>query len=279
MNTQRTTARIVSLVTVSSLIGLFPQLAFGGAWTRPAGDWMILIPTSYVVADEAFDDNGDRVDRERFEMVEISPYIEYGITDALTGGIQPKYRRVSVDTSTGDETNSGLAETDAFLRYRLWQQDQAAFSVQGLVKAPINPDETDAAALGRDQVDVELSLLYGNRHTLDSGARVFYNGDVGYRKRFQDPDDEIHADAYVGWSWGGPLSLVLRSANTFGVGNEEGTREVLTTGPSFTRHEAQIIGSYQFSDSVTGVLGVSNTYAGENVGVGNTGSLSLMFTY
>jgi hypothetical protein len=260
------------------VLGLLPQLALGAAWTRPQGDLLVLVPTSYMVADEAFDENGDRVDRNRFEMVEFSPLVEYGFTDSLTGGIQPKYRHVRVDTQNGTASNSGLAETDLFLRKRLWSQDQAAFSIQGLVKAPISPDEDDQAALGRDQTDIEVKLLYGNRRPLGT-ARIFYNGEIGFRKRFEEPDDEIMANAFIGWTPGGPFTLILRSANTIGLGNEDGSSEVLTTGPSFTRHDAQLMASYRFPNSVSLVGGVSNTYAGENVGVGTTGFIAMTLPF
>lgn len=261
------------------LAGLSAAEATAGAWTRPEGQWLLLAPISYVVADKAYDGGGDRVDRERFEMLEFSPLFEYGFNADLTGGLQPKFRRVKVETDTGSATNSGLAEADAFLRYRLWHKDQAAFSVRGLVKVPIEPDEKHAAALGRDQVDAEVALLYGNRHILRSGGNVFYSGELGYRKRFGGPDDQLHLHGYVGWNRGGPWTVVLRSANTIGIGSESGTREVLTTGPSFRKHEAQLIVSRRFTDSVSGVVGVSTTYAGENVGAGKTGFVTLVSTF
>lgn len=259
-------------------LGLLPQVVLGAAWTRPQGDLLILAPVSYTVADQAFDDSGNRVDRRRFEMVEFSPLIEYGVTDSFTAGIQPKYRQVSVETAGGTVTNSGLAEADLFVRQRLWSRDQAAFSVQGLVKVPINPDEDHEAALGRDQMDAAITLAYGNRRPVGSG-RIFYNGEVGFRKRFDGPDDEVSLNGFIGWSPGGPWSFILRSANTFGLGNDDDDRDVLTAGPSYTRHDAQLMTSYRFRNSVSLVGGVSTTYAGENVGVGNTGFVAMTLPF
>jgi hypothetical protein len=183
-------------------LGLLPQVVLGAAWTRPQGGLLILTPVSYTVADEAFDDSGNRVDRLRFEMVEFSPMIEYGITDSFTVGMQPKFRQVKVETAEGGTvTNSGFAETDFYVKQRLWSRDQAAFSIQGLVKVPVNPDEDHEAALGRDQNDVEVKLMYGNRRPVGTG-RIFYNGEVGFRKRFEEPDDELSVNAFIGWSPG-----------------------------------------------------------------------------
>jgi hypothetical protein len=259
-------------------LGLLPQVVLGAAWTRPQGNLLILAPISYTVADEAFDDSGNRVDRRKFEMVEFSPLIEYGVTDAFTVGMQPKYRQVSVETANGTVTNSGFAESDFFVRQRLWSRDQAAFSVQGLVKVPMNPDEDHEAALGRDQMDAAIALAYGNRRSLGRG-RIFYNGELGFRKRFEGPDDELSLNGFVGWTPGGSWSFIVRSANTFGLGNDEDNGDVLTAGPSYTRHDAQLMASYRLGNSMSLVGGVSTTYAGENVGVGNTGFLAMTMPF
>ena len=278
----------VPLFSVGALcLGLLPQVVLGSAWTRPDDGLLILVPVSYTYANEAFDDNGHRLDRSRFEMVEFSPLFEYGLTDSFTVGMQPKYRVVSVETADGTVHNSGLAESDFFARQRLWSRNQAAISVQGLVKVPIKPDENDAAALGRDQVDAAIDLAYGNRHSVGAG-RIFYSIDAGFRKRWEVPDDEISANAFIGWSPGDSWSFILRAANVWGVGNDvvdnteindAGDTDVLTAGPSFTRHDAQLMASYKFRNTVSLVGGVSTTYAGENVGVGKTAFLAMTLQF
>ena len=125
----------------------------GSAWTRPEGDLLVLTPISYTYADESFDRDGDRVDRTtEFTMVEFSPLIEYGVTDTFTVGVQPKYRKVWIESATGHtDSNSGLAESDLFVRQRLWNRDGASLSLQVGVKVPINPDEDAHVALGQDE--------------------------------------------------------------------------------------------------------------------------------
>lgn len=281
---QRSTQAIVARMTpwfccatLACAAITLPATASAGAWTLPQGQFLFELPVTYLTADKAYDDNGHRVDMPRFEMEEISPYLEYGVTDDFTAGLQPKYRSVRVETSTGHETNSGLAESDLFGRLRMWHEGEAAFSIQGLVKVPIRPDEDSPAALGRDQTDAEVSLLYGNRHPGDSGT-IFYNAEVGYRKRFKDPADELHANAFLGWS-GQAWTVVVSSVNTVGLGNEGGGTAVLTQGPSFKRYDAQLSAGYKFSDHMSATAGIANTYAGENVGVGNSGFLGLVYRY
>lgn len=259
---------VASLVAV---MGLLPRAADAGAWTRPQGDGLLSVPTTFSTADEGFNEDGDRVDRLEFEMVEIAPYFEYGLLDSLTFGLQPKYRDVEVETSDGRRvSNSGVAETDVFLRQRLWSDGDAAFSTQGLVKVPVDPQEDHPAALGRDQVDVELSLLYGNRHRMDTGT-FFYNFDIGYRHRLEEPDDQVSAGAFAGWSTG-KWTFLVTADNNFGLESPEvnvdaeTAEEVLTARRTYTSHEAGLAASYKITDSVGISANASRVYAGEGVG-------------
>ncbi|MFU8779370.1 MAG: hypothetical protein ACNA7M_17180, partial [Roseovarius sp.] len=93
------------------------------------------------------------------------------------------------------------------------------------------------------------------------------------------PDDELALNGFVGWTPGGSWSFILRSANTFGLGNDEDNGDVLTAGPSYTRHDAQLMASYRMRNSMSLVGGVSTTYAGENVGVGNTGFVAMTLPF
>lgn len=275
------TARLSASVVASGTVLLAAADADASAWTRARGQYLFVVPVEYADADEQFDANGDKADRLRFQQIQVSPYLEYGLTDTLTIGAQPNYRWVRQEIALGeDAVNSGLADVNVFARYRLWGRDAAAFSVQALVKAPIEADETEIAPLGFDQVDVEGSLLYGNSHQSGSG-RVFYNLDVGYRKRFESPADEVHGNGYIGWSPSGDRwSFVLASNNTFGLNNEEdNVFEALTARPDYRRNQAQLSASYRLSDAVSIVGGGFATYSGRNVGATRGGFISLVFSF
>ena len=255
--------------------GMFSHTVLGSAWTRGEGDMVVLTPLNYTYADEAFDEDGNRVERGRFEMTEFSPLFEYGVSDSLTFGLQPKFRHVTLETESGTESNAGLAAADFLVRQRLWSRDRASLSVQGLVKVPVDPREDDEVAIGRDQVDASLGLAYGNRHTLEIG-HVFYSADVGYRKRWDVNVDQASANFFVGWApLRSPWSFVLRSANTMSVSKDGEETEVLTTLPDYTRHDVQFMTSYRFRNNLSLSGGVSTTYAGENTGIGNSAFMTL----
>lgn len=272
-----TAALYLSAASLAACVSLLPQSAEAGAWTRAQGDGLLSVPVTYTTADEGFDQDGNREDRLEFEMLEIAPYFEYGLLDTLTFGMQPKYRDVEVETSGGERvSNSGPAEADFFLRQRLWGEGNAAFSAQGLVKAPIDPQEDHTAALGRDQFDAELSLLYGNRHPMDTGT-FFYNFDVGYRHRMDEPDDQVSAGGFAGWSvskW----TFLVTSDNTIGLEEPPSVNvngdEVLTARRSFSRFKAGLVASYRLTNSVGVSANASRVYAGEGVGATDAVGLS-----
>lgn len=267
--------------TALAVLALSPvDKAAAAAWTRAQNQYLLVLPVQYATADRQFDDDGDKIDRLRFQQVDVSPYFEYGLTDALTIGAQPRFIWVrQANAMGGDDINTGLADVDVFARLRLWGRDAAALSVQGLVKAPIEADETEAAPLGFDQADVEGSLLYANAYSAGSG-RIFYNLDVGYRKRFEDPGDEIHGNGFIGWSPNnGRWTFVLASNNTFGVRNEDNdVFEALTARPDFRRNQVQGSVSYRLGDRVSIVGGGFTTVSGRNVGVTHGGFISLVFS-
>ncbi|HSH40608.1 MAG TPA: hypothetical protein VK973_00585, partial [Arenicellales bacterium] len=168
------------------------------------------------------------------------------------------------------------AESDFFLRKRLWHSGDAAFSTQGLVKAPIDPEEDHAAALGRDQVDLELSLLYGNRHRTETGT-FFYNLDVGYRHRMEDPDDQVSAGGFAGWS-ASKWTFLVTSDNTIGLESPPSVNvngdEVLTARRSFTRFKAGLVASYRLTNTIGVSANASRVYTGEGVGATDAVGLS-----
>lgn len=270
----RQTSRATLVAAGLLLTVAAPQPAEAGAWTRAQGSGVLSAPLSMTRADEGFDADGERGERLEFEMLEFAPRFEYGLLDDLSMGVQPKFRSVEQETASGDTvSNSGLAAADVFLRKSLWSAGDAAFSAQGLVKLPVQPDENDPAALGRDQVDAELSLLYGNRVRSDAGT-FFYNFDVGYRRRFKEPDDQVSAGAFAGWSvsdW----TFVVSSSNSIGLDDPEFSEEqVLTAGRSFSRFEAGASISYRLTERLFVNANASTTYAGEQVGATRAYGLS-----
>jgi hypothetical protein len=274
----RLCSRYVFAALAATLPAFPPAAAWSAAWTQSEGTSVFSVPTTYTSIEKQFDADGNRVDRRHFRMVEVAPRFSYGVTDYLTAGIQPKFRHVELNAPDGKQTNTGFPEVDTFLRLRLWSEGHQAFSIQGLVKVPVDPREDSRVALGRNQVDTELRMLYGNRHDV-GGGRIFYNAGLGYRKRFEEPSDEIHADAFIGWWSGGRWTLALHSLNTVGLSNQAAGVEVLTAEPDFRRHRLRLTAFYRATDSLGFSAGATRTIAGRRVGLENsvTGAMRVNF--
>jgi hypothetical protein len=271
---------LIGLIALAAAAFIPTESALAGAWTREQNQYLLVVPMDYTVADKQFDENGDKVDRLKFQQIVLGPYMEFGLTDNFTMGAQANFRWVRQSLPMNDSAeNTSLSDVSALARYRLWGEDAAAFSFQALVKIPADANELEAAALGFDQVDVEGSFLFGNAVPAGSG-RVFYNVDLGYRKRFDTPSDEIHGNAYVGWSPGGTRwSFVLASNNTFGLDNEDNNVfEALTARPDYRRNQAQLSASYRVSERFSVVAGGNTTFSGRNVGVSHGAFIALVFS-
>src|SRR5690606_4145983 len=141
----------------------------------------------------------------------------------------------------------------------------AAFSTQFGLKVPIDPQEDHRVPLGRDQVDAEVSLMYGNRHRGES-ATFFYNVDVGYRKRLEEPDDLGSSGAFAGaslWQW----AFRATGAGTVGLDSPRSSSDAVgPAGRSLTRRKAGVARSYRLGESFSVGATASRTWAGESVG-------------
>jgi hypothetical protein len=270
---------------LAPIAGLVAALALpqgdvlAGAWTQEAGSGQVINSFTFYALDQQFDSNRDLEDRGRFTKLEYSPYIEYGVTDRLTLGAQPFFQALSDEDGPGERDNAGLADVELFARQRLWKGDNAVLSVQGLVSVPGGYDPDADLPLGRDQVDVEGRVLWGAGYDVD-GIGVFYDLSAAYRKRFDDPGDEVSLDVTLGVKpWSG-WQVLIQSFNTIGVDNADGTMsEVRGSDLEFDRYKLQVSVVRDITDSVALQAGAFSEFAGRNTGQGNAGFVALWFSF
>jgi hypothetical protein len=265
----KTCARWSLIIAPALLMTLPPSSAVDAAWTQRQGTFSISLPTTYTFIGKQLDADGNRVDRQHFSMIETGPAFGYGVTDYLTLGVQPIFRHVRLNAPDGTQTNTGFPQVESYARLRLWSEGHQAFSIQGWVKVPVDPRQNSRVPLGRNQVDTELRLLYGNRHDVGRG-RIFYGGGLAFRKRFEDPSDEVHADAFLGWWPGDRLTMAVSFLNTIGLANEADGVEVLTAEPDFRRHRLRLNATYRVSETVSFNAGATRTIFGRRVGLENS---------
>lgn len=166
--------------------------AFAGAWTCARARMYNKFSFNYYHAQKRFDDNGDRQNFSsdgEFQDVNGNYYLEYGYTDELTliGSLYYKYIEFKDNNSQKDSW--GVADIDVAARYKLAEGYAGIFSVQGLVKIPGFYHKDEALPLGNKQFDFEGRLLYGR--SLWPHFPGYYNLEVAYRYRAEDPADEF----------------------------------------------------------------------------------------
>ncbi len=162
-------------------------------------------------SDSYFDEQGNRQSQGDFSKYEINPYLEYGLSDSLTLGVNLFAQYLQQDVSEtinfgqrGSIThhytaeNIGLTDSELFARQRLWQRNGLVISFQPLVKFPSLYHADHLPKGGSDSFDIENSLLTGYSFPLWDRYH-FIDLRLGYRHRLDTLlNDQIKADAKLG---------------------------------------------------------------------------------
>lgn len=163
-----------------------------GGWTQPEGKLYSRFAVNYYTADENFDADGDRRDFPEngdFSDVNVSLYLEYGLSQNLTLISNLTYKYLQYEDNAIDSKTYGPGDMELAARYCLWRSAGSAFSAQWLVKIPEAYDESKRVPLGNGQYDAEIRLLFGQ--SLHPFIPGYFNIEGGYRFRCEEPADEF----------------------------------------------------------------------------------------
>lgn len=163
--------------------------AYAGAWLQPKGQGLAIAQATYYGTSAYFDDRGSMNSQPRFSKLELQPYVEYGLFNALTVGGSAYVQRV--EQSHTD--NYGIADPEIFARARLWHNENQVLSIQPLVKSSSYFTKGRPPNGGSRSTDAELSLLYGRGLPIFT-ARDYLDVRVGYRVRNHGLSDQVRLD-------------------------------------------------------------------------------------
>lgn len=197
------------LLFIVALLGA--PAVFAAAWTLDEGKGQVINNITYYTTDRYTDAAGNSSAQPDYGKLEYNPYIEYGLTPTVTLGLSPSFQYVRQDIAGVDESTIGLADTEFFVRKRLFFDGENVIAIQPLIKVPGPYDADDAPALGQGQVDAELKLLYG--HSFEGGH--YANLEAGYRLRFESPSDEYRLNAAFGYRPADEWLLLLEGQGIF----------------------------------------------------------------
>lgn len=225
---------------------LFPASEAGaGAWTLRAGEGQVIFQVIAAQADEEFGPSSRLYDSRPYDKLEATLVFEYGATDWLTLIVAPQI--LVIDLGPPDASSySGPGYADLGARLRLLEGDGHVLSAQFVGRLPGAGNSDAAAAVGYEDGEIDLRLLYGVAFTVwDRPA--FLDLQVAQRFRFGDPPDEFRLDLTLGVRVAERWQLLLQS---FGVVSE-GAGEVPYFAVSYEYLKIQAGAAYDVREDLT----------------------------
>lgn len=247
----------------------WPATARAGAWTEPAGSWLVINSLSYYqVAVSGYDAFGRPAGTGTYKQVELAPYTEYGLNDRVTIGMQPRLQYVSQSGLPGTKDSFGLVQLNLFVRYLVWQGGPNVVSVQGTVGIP-GVATADEPLLAQPNAEYEARLLYGRGFDLPNGWHGFANAEAAYRIEENGWADQLHGDITLGLNVTPTWMLLAQSFNTVSVGNS-------APGQSdYDLYRVQFTAVHNFTPRVGVQFGFWHDAGGRRIALGNAGIVAL----
>lgn len=231
-------------------------------------------------ADDNFEKNSRRTDfpaNGKFTDINLSNYIEYGLTDSITLINSLVYKRIENENDTVKETTYGVGDIDLAARYKLYDGTAGVLSTQGTVKIPEAYDKNKALPLGNGQYDAELKLLYGR--SLWPHIPGYCSAEIGYRWRFQDPADELRYLVEFGMDFTKALygRIKLDGIMSMDNGKKTDVSGNPTTTNNFDLGKLDIALGYKFTPAWGMELGYTPAIYGQNTAAGATYTIAATY--
>ena len=219
------------------------------AWTQPEGQGLFIGTTTLKDLSQVYTGSGRRVSGLESTALEFSPYVAYGVRSWLTAIVQPR-----IQLGWGDQaTQGGLGSTDLGAQVRLWSNDRAALSIQGLLHLPATQSRFGDTGLGGDwRVIYSRNISFGN-------TPGFFLTETGYRYYTDRPNE-----------WRGDFTVGARPAERWMLLGQ--SFNLLQDGASGWQSKLQLSVGRELTSRISLQVGAYTTIAGRNYGA-ETGSL------
>ncbi|MBN8914028.1 MAG: hypothetical protein J0I31_00355 [Rhizobiales bacterium] len=235
-----------------------PAPALGGAWTQEEGHGQVILQSSAAYSATEFGPSYDLYASRPYDKVEVTLVFEYGATDWLTLIAAPQFLYVSFgEPSPSSYTGPGYQDVGA--RMRLWRDESSVVSAQVVGRFPGTGNSQSAAAVGYEDPELDLRLLYGLSFTM-FGKAAFLDVQLAQRMRFGPPPDELHLDVTLGWRVVERWQLLAQSFSVISEGAGTGPY----FGDSYEYYKLQMGAAYDLSAAVTLQLSVVGTVFARN---------------
>ena len=235
---------VASAFALNLLLALSVQ---AGSWTLPEDTGTLKVNTS---RQSSADNKGlAALDPTKSESFGFKPYIEYGLMDGLTMGLNSETRLVksSLDGDLASRTD-GFMTTQLFLRGRLRDtKDWYMFSVQDLVRLP--------GQVAPGTAESNLGLQYGRSGSFGLGSWTS-TVKTGFQPRLDQAPEKFQADLALAWKPSSQWQLTAQSLNSIGD-DAEGSTGQLSVSRQLTKALTIQVGGWQ---TVSGGSGEPHGY-------------------
>lgn len=201
-----------------------PQAAAVVPWFKDQGEGEVLSTTRYYSADKHFNSKGKRRSIPNdgyYSRLSEEFYLEVGLADQLVLFTRAELLRLKTrDEVRGTDRNSGLADPELGLRFRIRKPERGhlAVGMQGSLTLPSPISDDDHPRLDNRSTDLDVRVLLGGDY-----RRGWWTVSLGPKLRFGDPADEFNAYAGVSVDLVKPdLAIVNETWLTYGFRNESG---------------------------------------------------------
>ncbi len=247
--------------------------AHAGAWTADQGHGQVILQASASAADQEFGPSHELLTSRPFEKAEVTLVFEYGLTDWLTLIAAPQFLAVQL----GDpfpSSYAGPGYTDLGARMRLYQGEGTVVSAQVVARLPGTGNSQSAAAVGYEDAELDLRVLFGASFTL-FGKPSFVDVAVAQRQRFGPPPDEFRLDATLGVRVVPRWQLLLQSFNVISEGAGDGP--YFDTSYEYYKLQAGV--AFDWTRDLTLICAVVGTYYARNAPQENGVVMSALYRF
>ena len=248
-----------------------------GAWTVDGDPGQLINNFSFSTSDRSVDRYGDSKHAETYKKWEYNPYFEYGVTNAVTFGLSLSLQDVTQRIANIDEQNANIADSEFFVRTRLYTDGQNVISIQPLIKVPGEYGKNDQPALGQKQFDYEMRLLYGR--SFGDNGRHYWNNELAYRLRSGIPGDEWRLATGLGYRLTDSWQILGEAQGTFAADGAGSGNALLSNAYDYDLVKLQLSGLYIFNPKWALQLGVFQTVYERNTGEGTGGLFSVWYRF
>lgn len=261
--------RGISGLLTAGVVAMSAAPVWAAAWTLPQGKGQVITTASYYSTDRYYSASGTEFTQPAYHKRSLDSLVEYGLRDEVTVGGTLRLEGLSQrHYSTGaSEHNTGIGNTDLFVRYKFWEQNGTVLAVQPMLILPRVIDNGDYPELGSAHTAVEMRGLAATSFAW-GGQYHFANVELAYRHRTGAPADQWQVDATLGLR---PAKDWLVLGQWFSTWRADGlgmTTPTITDEENYELAKLQLTVVYDWSEAVSLQLGGFGHVRSRNTGGG-----------